>query len=62
MSGDGGMDMGGASLFQVTNKKIAKLFWYFVVATVVVCIMRRCLDFLRTIYAYAELRRPLVRC
>lgn len=46
-----GMDMSGSGFFQQTNKYIARVFWYIVVAVVALLLADRCLDYARTRYA-----------
>lgn len=47
MSGMGGMDMSSAGMFTPTNKHIAHVFWYLVVAVVGLLLARRIIDRLR---------------
>ena len=44
MSGMGGMDMSSAGMFTPTNKHIAHIFWYLVVAVVGLLVARRVID------------------
>ncbi len=46
-----GMDMSTASMFTPTNKRIAHIYWYLVVAVVGVLVVRRMIDRLRIVYA-----------
>ena len=50
MSG-GGMDMGGVSMFKVTNMGIARLYWYLIAAVVAVLGLRRLVEWSRRRHA-----------
>ncbi|KAK4941051.1 ferric-chelate reductase Frp1 [Elasticomyces elasticus] len=49
MSGMGGMDMSSAGMFTPTDKHIAHVFWYLVVAVVGLLVVRRVIDKLRVL-------------
>jgi hypothetical protein len=46
-----GMDMSTAGMFTPTNKRIAHIYWYLVVAVVGLLVARRVIDRLRIVYA-----------
>lgn len=56
MGGMGGMDMGGNGLFQSTNMRIARIFWYIVAAAIAVRGLRTLIDKLRSRSAKTKAR------
>lgn len=54
MAGMGGMDTGGSGMFQLTNMKIARMYWYFVAAVVALSLVVRLCNSFRTLHAYVD--------
>lgn len=48
MGSMGGMDMSSDGMFKTTNMYIARVYWYLVVAFVVLLGLRRAIDWART--------------